>query len=141
VTTAFDPRAFVHSAGDAIVAAGSDGKITLWNAAAERVFGFSAADAIGKSLDLIVPEKHRAAHWAGYDRVMASGSTRYGDRVLRVPALHARGHPLSIAFTVTLLSSSGGGVSGIAAIVRDETERWAEERGLRRRIAELEVAR
>jgi PAS domain S-box-containing protein len=109
-----------------------------WNPAAERIFGFTEAEAVGQSLDLIIPERHRAVHWKGFDAVMASGKTRYGDQVLRVPALHKQGRALSIAFTVALLGAPSGGVSGIAAIVRDETERWAEEKALRRRVAELE---
>ncbi len=131
-----DLEMFVQAAGDGIVAADADGRIILWNPAAERIFGFTVAEALGRSLDLIIPERFRERHWAGYREVMRSGQTRYSSEVLRVPALHKSGTPLSIAFTVALISSGQGYV--IAAIVRDETKRWNEERELRRRVAELE---
>jgi PAS domain S-box-containing protein len=119
--------------------ADTDGKILLWNPAAERMFGFTAEDALGHSLDLIIPERWRHRHWEGYQRVMRTGQTRYGAEVLRVPALHKDGRTLSIAFTVALLQTGDGGIQAIAAIVRDETARWEEERALRRRLAELEA--
>jgi PAS domain S-box-containing protein len=134
-----DLPALVQAAGDAIIAADTDGKILLWNPAAERIFGFTAEDALGRSLDLIIPERLRHRHWEGYQRVMRTGETRYGAEVLRVPALHKDGRTLSIAFTVALLHAGDGGVQAIAAIVRDETARWTEERALRRRLTELEA--
>jgi PAS domain S-box-containing protein len=140
VEQSFIAESLLRSAGDGIVVAGPDGRIAFWNAAAERVFGFSEREALGRSLDLIIPEKHRAAHWKGWEAVLASGTTRYGEQLLRVPALHKEGRALSIAFTVALLKSAARGeLLGVAAIVRDETARWAEERALRRRIAELEA--
>jgi PAS domain S-box-containing protein len=126
----------MQAAGDGIIAADADGKIIFWNPAAERIFGFAAEETLGRSLDLIIPERFRDRHWAGYREVMRSGTTRYGSELLRVPALHKAGTPLSIAFTVALVPSAGG--TAIAAIVRDETKRWSEERDLRRRVAELE---
>jgi len=131
-----DLEMFVQAAGDGMVAAGADGRIILWNPAAERIFGFMAEEALGRSLDLIIPERFRDRHWAGYREVMRTGQTRYASEVLRVPALHKDGTPLSIAFTVALISSARG--YAIAAIVRDETKRWNEERELRRRVADLE---
>ena len=132
----FDLEIFAQAAADAIIAARVDGAIVFWNPAAERIFGFSAAEALGQSLDLIIPERFRARHWDGYRQVMATGKTKYGTDVLRVPAAHKDGRALSIAFTVSLLDGPDGRV--IAAIARDETARWNEERELRRRIAELE---
>ena len=133
-----DLESFVHATGDAIIAVGNDGKIILWNPAAERVFGFTAADAVGQSLDLIIPERFRERHWNGFHQVMQSGQTRYGSEVLRVPALHKDGRALSIAFTVALVKSSNSQTNSIVAVVRDETQRWNEERELRRKLAELE---
>ena len=129
---------FIQAAGDAIIAVGGDGKIVLWNPAAERIFGFTAADAVGQSLDLIIPERFRERHWNGFRQVMLSGHTRYGTEVLRVPALHKDGRALSIAFTVALVNSPDSQSFSIVAIVRDETHRWNEERELRRRLADLE---
>jgi PAS domain S-box-containing protein len=136
-----DLEALARAAGDAIVVADPDGSIRYWNPAAERIFGFTAAEALGQSLDLIIPERYRGRHWEGYREVMRTGETRYGTQVLRVPAVRKDGRRLSIAFTVALLTGPGGRVTGIAAIVRDETARWDEEQALRRRLAELEKAR
>jgi PAS domain S-box-containing protein len=135
----FDPEEFVMAAGDAIVAAGADGSIVVWNPAAERIFGHSASEALGRSLDLIIPERFRQRHWDGYRQVMQTGHTRYGAEILRVPAIHKDGHTLSIAFTVALMNPPDRQGRVIAAIVRDETGRWNEERALRQRLAELEA--
>ena len=132
-----DLESFIQAAGDAIIAVGKDGKIILWNPAAQRVFGFTAAAAVGQSLDLIIPERFRERHWNGFHQVMLTGQTRYGADVLRVPALHKDGRALSIAFTVALVDSANDSRT-IVAIVRDETQRWNEERELRRRLAEFE---
>jgi len=134
----FDFELLVHSAGDAIIAVNASGEIIVWNPAAERIFGFFAAEALGRNLDLIIPERYRSRHSEGYRKAMANGSTRYANDVLRVPAMHKDGRALSIAFTVALLSSPDGQIEAVAAIVRDETSRWIEERELRRRLAELE---
>jgi PAS domain S-box-containing protein len=134
-------NALVAAAGDAIILADTAGTIRLWNPAAERIFGFSPSEVLGASLDLIIPERLRARHWAGYREVMRTGQTRYGADVLRVPAMRKDGSRISIAFTVALLRGPDGQVSGIAAIVRDETARWEEEQQMRRRLAELEARR
>jgi PAS domain S-box-containing protein len=133
-----DLEQLVRVAGDAVIAANADGEIILWNPAAERIFGYTGSEALGKSLDLIIPERLRERHWTGYSQVMRTGETRYGTEVLRVPAAHKDGRTLSIAFTVALLSDSERQIQAIVAIIRDETQRWNEERALRRRIAELE---
>jgi PAS domain S-box-containing protein len=125
--------------GDAIIAADADGSIVFWNPAAERMFGYTENEALGQSLDLIIPERFRHRHWEGYRQVMQTGHSRYGSEVLRVPAVHKDGHTLSIAFTVALLYAPDTQARVIAAIVRDETSRWKEERALRQRLAELEA--
>lgn len=135
----FDFDALIKSAGDAIIAAAPDGSILLWNPAAERIFGYTEAEALGHSLDLIIPDRLRVRHWEGYRDVMRTGETRYGTEVLRVPALHKDGRRLSIAFTVALLYSAAREIQAIAAIIRDETRRWEEERTVRQRLAELEA--
>jgi PAS domain S-box-containing protein len=134
-----DLAQLVAGAGDAIMVADAQGAITLWNRAAERIFGFTEAEALGRSLDLIVPERQRGRHWEGYQKTMDTGITKYGADLLRVPALHKDGHTLSIAFTVSMLFSEDRKVTGIVAIVRDETARFAEERKLRARLAEVEA--
>lgn len=124
---------------EGVIVADSDGLIIFWNAGATKIFGWEAAEAIGKSLDLIIPTKQRPAHWDGYRAVMQTGQTRYEDQLLQVPALHRDGHRLSISFSVALVPSddNGGGMKAIAAIVRDETARWNDERELRRQLAAL----
>ena len=135
-----DFRQLVQALGDGVIVCDAKGDITFWNAAATRIFGFAESEAIGQSLDLIVPQRQRDRHWDGYHKTMASGQTRYGADLLRVPALHKEGKPLSIAFTVALLHGADGEVSAIVALVRDETERWNEERKLKARVAQLETA-
>jgi PAS domain S-box-containing protein len=129
----------VAAIGDAIIVSDANGAITLWNPAAERIFGFSENEALGHSLDLIIPERLRQRHWDGYHQTMKTGETRYAFDVLRVPAVHKDGSALSIAFTVALLHSPEGALTAIVAVIRDETKRWAEERDLRKRVAELEA--
>jgi PAS domain S-box-containing protein len=136
--TPIDYQQLVEVVGDAVVVADTSGAINLWNPAAERLFGFTQAEALGNSLDLIIPERLRERHWAGYRKTMATGETRYSHDVLRVPAVHKDGRALSIAFTVGLLYGAQHEVTGIVAVIRDETTRYAEERNLRKRIAELE---
>jgi PAS domain S-box-containing protein len=130
----------VQAAADAIIVADASGKITRWNAGAERLFGFSAAEALNQPLDIIIPEAQRRRHWEGYAQVMRTGATRYGTQLLRVPAVRKDGSRFSIAFTVGLLKDAAGSVEGIFAIVRDDTERWETEKTLRKRIAEIEGA-
>jgi len=129
----------VEALGDAVVICGRDGVIRFWNAAAERLFGCAPAEALGSSLDLIIPERLRERHWAGFDKAIATGQTRYTHDVLHVPATHKDGRALSIAFTVGLLLGPQREVTGLVAVIRDETTRFAEERDLRKRLAELET--
>jgi PAS domain S-box-containing protein len=134
-----DFKELVEAIGDAVMVSDASGAITLWNPACERMFGHTEAEALGKSLDLIIPQRQQARHWEGYEKTMATGITRYGNDTLRVPAVHKDGHTLSIAFTVALLHGPDGKVKGIAAVVRDESKRFAEDRNLRKRLTELEM--
>ncbi|CAG9167998.1 Sensor protein FixL [Cupriavidus laharis] len=134
-----DYEQLVSAIGDAIIISDAKGAITLWNPAAERMFGYTQAEAMGQSLDLIIPERLRGRHWEGYDKTMATGITRYGHDLLKVPAVDKDGKAMSIAFTVALLRDADGSISGIVAVIRDETVRFQEERALRKRITELEA--
>jgi PAS domain S-box-containing protein len=134
--TAILSEAILATQSDAIVAADQDGIIRFWNPGAQRLFGYSSDEAIGKTLDLIVPERLRERHWDGYRRVMETGKSRYGVAdVLSVPALRKDGTTISVEFTVTLLQSEGR-VIGIAAIMRDVSRQFEELRALKRRLAE-----
>ncbi len=121
----------VRNLSDGVIVANADGVIVFWNSGAERIFGWKQHEALGQTLDLIIPERQRAAHWTGYVQTTVTGHTRYGTELLRVPALHRNGQRRSIAFTVTLLGSTDTKIL-IAAVIRDETQRWAEEQDLRR---------
>lgn len=136
---AVDHEELIQAIGDAVIVSGPDGVIALWNPAATRIFGFTEEEALGQPMDLIVPERLRKRHNDGYAKTMATGETRYGTSLLKVPALHKDGRALSIAFTVAMLTGADGKVTGIAAVIRDETARFEEERALKRRIAELEA--
>jgi len=137
--TTVDLQQLVSVIGDAVVVSDAGGSITLWNAAAERMFGFTEQEALGQSLDLIIPQRLQQRHWDGYRKTMETGQTRYGHDVLKVPAVHKDGRALSIAFTVALLHSADGTLTGIVAVIRDETSRFQEDRNLRKRLAELEA--
>ena len=139
MNTAIDCKQLVASIGDAVVVADANGVIVLWNAGAERMFGHSEAEALGKTLDIITPERLRQRHWEGYDKSMSTGTTKYGNDLLRVPAIHKDGRTMSIAFTVAMLFEADGKVGSIVAIIRDETIRFNEDRALRKRVTELEA--
>jgi PAS domain S-box-containing protein len=134
-----DLNALVSAIGDAVVVSDAEGKVIVWNPAAERMFGFTEAEALGQSMDMIIPERLRKRHWEGFDKSMETGTTKYGHDVLRVPAVDKAGRALSIAFTVAMLYGADGKVSAIASIIRDETARFADERALRKRVIELEA--
>jgi PAS domain S-box-containing protein len=136
--TSIDLHQLVECIGDAIIVVDAHEKIVMWNPAATRIFGYSEAEALGKTLDLIVPERQRHRHNEGCRKSMETGITRYGTSLLKVPALHKSGSMLSIAFMVGMLFDEHQKVNGIVATIRDETERFAEERALKKRISDLE---
>jgi len=138
ITDAWFAQALVTEAPEAIVVTDPDGIVRLWNNGAARIFGFTAADMLGQSLDAIIPEKLRDRHWKGYQQTMLTGYTRYGDKMLSVPATHRDGHRLSIEFSVALLRDDAGQIAGISAIMRDVSERREAEKALRTKLNELE---
>ncbi|HET8997710.1 MAG TPA: PAS domain-containing protein [Acetobacteraceae bacterium] len=127
----------VEGLPDAIVFADAQGVIRMWNAGAQRIFGFAAAEAIGQSLDLIIPENLRARHWSGFAHTMQTGQSRYGaGDLLSVPALHKDGRRISVEFTIVPFHGADGSIEGIAAVMRDVTARFEELRSLRRQLKE-----
>jgi PAS domain S-box-containing protein len=135
----FDPERFatalVSSMADAVIYADADGLIRFWNAGAERIFGFEETEALGQSLDLIIPESLRRRHWAGYHRTMRTGGTRYGaGELLAVPALRRDGSRISVEFTIVPFHEASGRMMGIAAVIRDVTARFEEMKALRKQI-------
>ena len=136
--TTVDLPQLIECLGDAVIVADAHEKIVLWNPAASRIFGYSEEEALGNTLELIVPERQRQKHNEGYSKSMETGTTRYGTSLLKVPAKHKDGSTLSIAFTVGMLFDEGHQANGVVAVIRDETARFAEERALKKRLADLE---
>jgi len=132
-------RQIFDTVGDAVIFSDRDGIIRLWNRAAEGIFGYTEKEAIGQSLDLIIPERQREMHWKGYRRAMLSGVSKYGSETLSVPAVTKDGERISIEFTINLLLDAEGKVLGPVAVVRDVTARWMREKELRRKLAFLEA--
>lgn len=129
-------RTLVREAPDAIVYADAEGLIAFWNKGAERLFGFSQAEAVGKTLDLIIPENLRGRHWEGFRETVRTGKTRYGaGDVLAVPALRKDGARISIEFTILPFFDRTGRILGIAAILRDVTKRFDAMTALRKELA------
>jgi PAS domain S-box-containing protein len=132
-------KSITDEAPDAVVFADTEGLIRYWNRGAEELFGWSAGDALGKSMDLIVPENLRGRHWEGYHRVMGGGESQYGRReLLKVPALRADGSRVSVEFTLQMAEHPEHGAIAVA-VLRDASEAFAEMRELRKRVAELEA--
>jgi PAS domain S-box-containing protein len=133
-------RRIVEGSPDAVILGDAEGNIRLWNVGAEAVFGFTAAEAIGRSMDLIIPERLRGRHWDGYRKVMATGVSRYGPGdLLAVPAIRKDGSAMSVEFTIQMLKDEAGRITGLVAIIRDVTKRFQREKELARRLKELEA--
>jgi PAS domain S-box-containing protein len=133
-------RQIVEHIPDGVIVADRDGVIRFWNGGAEAIFGYRPDEALGRTLDLIIPERLRARHWEGYQRVMAGGQTRYGRELLAVPAVRKDGSRISLEFSIGLLREPDGSLSGTLAILRDVTARWERDKALRERLAALESA-
>ncbi|MCK8601838.1 PAS domain-containing protein [Desulfoferrobacter suflitae] len=131
-------RQIVGGAMDGVIFADREGAIRLWNSGAEKMFGYPAGEALGQSLDIIIPERLRDRHWSGYRQVMASGVTRYGEQLLAVPAMRKDGTRISIEFTIVLVRDEKGEPIGSAAVIRDVTARWQKEKELKEKLAALE---
>ena len=133
-------RQIIENSHDAILFSNLDGLIELWNSGAEEIFGYKKEEAVGKSLDLIIPEKLRQRHWEGYHKVMETGESRYGKELLKVPAIQKDGTNVSVEFTIMLVRNLRNEIIGTAAIIRDVTERWKQEKELKQKIRILEEA-
>ena len=114
-----------------LIVADREGRIVAWNRASEALFGFAAPEVIGQSLDIIIPEHLRAAHWKGYDNSLGSGETKYAGRVMTTRAVHKDGRKLYVDFSFSMLRDASGQVTGAIAAGRDGTERFLAERARR----------
>ncbi len=131
-------QAIVEQAPDAIIFADRGGSIRVWNRGAETVFGYSAAEVLGKSLDVIIPERLRAAHWEGFRQAIDTGQIKYGNRVLTTRSVHKNGNKLYVDLSFGLVKDDAGVVTGAMAVGRDGTARYLADGVLRARVAELE---
>jgi PAS domain S-box-containing protein len=132
-------RAIVDNAPEAVIYADREGIIRLWNAGAVAMFGYSAEEAMGKSLDIIIPENLRGRHWEGYRKTMATGESKYGKDLLAVPGIRKDGTRISLEFSIVLLRDEGGQLLGPVAIFRDVTARWKKDKETKDRLAALET--
>ena len=132
-------RAIAEATSDAVIYAGRDGVIRLWNCGAERLFGYPASDVVGQSLDVIIPERLRSGHWRGFDRSIETGQTKYADRVMTTRSMHKDGRKLYVDLSFGLVKNAGDEAIGAFAIGRDATARYAAEAEQRTRIAQLEA--
>jgi len=138
MSVTLDFKALVTQLGEAVIISDQDESILFWNASAQRIFGYSQAETLGKTLSIITPERFRERHSKGYFHTMETGKTKYGNTLLRVPAVHKDGRSISIAFSVTMIFDDQNEPMAIAAIIRDETERFVEERKLKEKFASYE---
>jgi PAS domain S-box-containing protein len=132
-------RAIAEAASDAVIYAGRDGVIVLWNRGAELLFGYPAAEAVGQSLDLIIPERLRSGHWQGFHRSIETGQTRYTDRVMTTRSMHRDGRKLYVDLSFGLVRNASGDPIGAFAIGRDSTARHAADAEQRTRLTRLEA--
>jgi PAS domain S-box-containing protein len=133
-------QAIVEQAPDAIIVTDRDGAIRVWNRGAETIFGYAASEVLGANLDVIIPERLRAAHWAGFEKAIQTGETKYSGRVLTTRSVHKDGSRLYVDLSFGLVRDAGGAVTGVFAIGRDCTARYAAESALKARVAQLEKA-
>ncbi|MDD2556698.1 MAG: PAS domain S-box protein [Desulfuromonadaceae bacterium] len=128
----------IDTAPDAILLSDREGLIQLWNEGAEHIFGYSHAEAMGQSLDIIIPPRLRERHWEGYYRAIETGEFRYGKyELLSVPAMCKDGSQISCAFSMIILRDEDNKIIGMASILRDGTKAWNKEKELKQQIAEL----
>jgi PAS domain S-box-containing protein len=131
-------KTLISNIGEAVIISDRDENILFWNTSAQRNFGYSQEEALGKTLSIITPERFRERHSKGYFHTMETGKTKYGTTLLRVPAVHQDGRSISIAFSVAMIFDDQHQPMAIAAIIRDETERFQEERQLKEKLAAYE---
>jgi len=132
--------ALLHQSPDAIIFADTEGMIRFWNAAATRIFGYPEAQAMGHSLDIIVPDRFREAHWKGFERALSDRATKYAGQALATRASRADGAQIYVELSFAMVLDERGDVLGALSHARDITERFEQERSARKRIRELELA-
>ncbi|MDD2898314.1 MAG: PAS domain S-box protein [Desulfuromonadaceae bacterium] len=132
-------KQLVQNASDAILISDVEGVVRYWNCGAGLLFGYDAAEAVGQTLDLIIPENLRSRHWEGYRRVMASGETKYKIGLLSSPGVRKDGSRISLEFSMVLLHNDDGSMAGCASVMRDISDRWKKEKELKERLSACEA--
>jgi PAS domain S-box-containing protein len=132
-------RALIETLPDAVIFTDREGVIRAWNGGAEAVFGHRAAEVIGKSLDIIIPERLRRAHWAGFDAAVETGRMKHGRESMTTRSTHKDGRDLYVDMSFALVRGTDGAVLGAVAVGRDITGRFVADRETRKRLAELEA--
>ncbi len=128
-------RDVLECMSEALIFADPEGIIRIWNQGAEAVFGHAAADALGRSLDLIIPEPLRKAHWDGFYQAIRRGATLHGRRSIVTRALHQSGRQLYVDMSFAIVKDQAGAITGSMAVARDATERHLEQKSLRQQLA------
>lgn len=133
-------RRLLAEAPDGVLFSDQDGIIRFWNRGCSRIFGYTAEEAVGQSLDIIIPLSLRARHWQGYTEVIRSGHTRYGSGdLLGVPAQRKDGTRISVEFCIVPFRDPTGAISGMGCIIRDVTKRFDEVKSLRKALADSKL--
>lgn len=131
-------KSLIEQSPDAMIFADVSGRIQLWNSGAEAVFGFTSDEALGQSLDIIVPEELRAAHWSSFERAMKEGHTKYGRKVMTTRSIRKNGDRIYVNLSFSIILDNTSQSIGTLALARDFTARYLEEKMLRKKISELE---
>jgi PAS domain S-box-containing protein len=119
----------VDQSPDAMVFADTAGIIRVWNSAAERIFGFSESAALGDSMNIIIPERFREAHWRGFRRAIVERTTKYQGQLLSTRSVRSDGTRIYVELSFAIILDAGGEVLGVLAHARDITKRFEQERG------------
>ncbi len=127
----------LRSMPEALILCDLDGIIRVWNHGAEKIFGWTAAETIGQSLEMIIPERMRKAHWDGFQQALARGGIKPGRTSMITRSLHKSEEFIYIDMSFEMVHDEAGQMLGSLAVVRDATKRFNEEKALRKQLAEL----
>jgi len=130
--------ALIESLADAVIFADRAGLIQRWNPGAQAVFGYTEDEVLGQSLDVIIPERLRPSHWAGFNAAIESGTMKHGRESMTTKSIHKDGRDLYLDLSFALVRDRSGEVLGAVAVARDITARFEADRESRRRLAALE---
>ncbi len=125
-----------NGVGDGILFCDTHGIIKMWSRGCEKIFGYTDKEAIGKSLDIIIPEKYRKTHWDGFFKAVEKKESKYSDDLLSVPAIRKDNKSISIDFSIAIIKEQEE-LIGFGAIIRDVTRQFQEKKQLKKELEEL----